>query len=455
MIERNPSYLGSYTQSSPSGRTLRESASCGWIGGFRGKAMASDPNSAIASAPMSDPPARCDVVVIGGGILGLAVARELLARYRDASLCVLEREDRLAAHQTSHSSGVIHAGIYYAPGSLKARLCVEGARLLYAYCEEHGIEARRDGKLIIATDDAELPRLDELERRGRATGVPGMKRTGAAEIAEIEPLARGAGALHSPETGVVDFARVAAAYAADVGNAGGAVLTGAGVRTLTPHGETVTVVHERGNTEAGFAVSCAGAWSDRLAVAAGAPAEPRIVPFRGGYLRLRPERRELVRASIYPVPDPDLPFLGSHLTRTIDDEVLLGPSALMVGARDAYRVARLRGKDLGSNLLWPGTWKLMGRSWRAGLGEIRHATSKRAFVSDLRRFVPELSVRDVLPGPSGIRAQAVDRDGRLVDAFVVHRTERALHVRNAPSPAATSSLALAKMIADEVDDQRG
>jgi L-2-hydroxyglutarate oxidase len=398
---------------------------------------------------MPDPPARCDVVVIGGGILGLAVARELLARHPDSTLCVLEREDRLAAHQTSHSSGVIHAGIYYAPGSLKAQLCVEGAHLLYAYCDEHGIETRRDGKLIVAADEGELPRLDELERRGRANQVPGLRRIDGDAIAEIEPHARGVAALHSPETGVVDFARVAASYASDVERAGGIVVTGASVRGLTPNGGSITVEHERGRTEAGFVVSCAGAWSDRLAVAAGAPAEPRIVPFRGGYLRLRPERRELVRASIYPVPDPDLPFLGGHLTRMIGGEVLLGPSALMVGARDAYRVARLRAKDLGSTLLWPGTWRLMGRSWRTGLTEIRHATSKRAFVSELRRFVPELSAGDVLPGPSGIRAQALDRDGKLVDDFVVHRTERALHVRNAPSPAATSSLALAKLIADE------
>jgi 2-hydroxyglutarate dehydrogenase len=401
---------------------------------------------------MADPPASCDVVVIGGGILGLAVARELLIRQPDSTLCVLEREDRLGAHQTSHSSGVIHAGIYYAPGSLKARLCVEGARLLYAYCDERGIEARRDGKLIVAADEGELQRLDELERRGQENDVPGLRRLGGDEIAEIEPHARGVAALHSPETGVVDFTQVATAYAADVEGAGGTVVTGAGVRSLTPHGESITVEHERGTTEAGFVVSCAGAWSDRLAVAAGAPAEPRIVPFRGGYLRLRPESRDLVRASIYPVPDPDLPFLGGHLTRTIDGEVLLGPSALMVGARDAYRIARLRGTDLASNLTWPGTWRLMGRFWRTGLTEIRHAASKRAFVSDLRRFVPELSVSDVLPGPSGIRAQALDRDGRLVDDFVVHRTERALHVRNAPSPAATSSLALARLIADQAEE---
>jgi 2-hydroxyglutarate dehydrogenase len=212
------------------------------------------------------------------------------------------------------------------------------------------------------------------------------------------------------------------------------------------------VRHGRGTTEAGFVIGCAGAWSDRLAVAAGAPPEPRIVPFRGAYLRLRPERRELVRASIYPVPDPELPFLGGHLTRGIDGEVLLGPSALMVGARDAYRLGRVRWRDLASNLAWPGTWRLAGRFWRTGLSELGHAASRRAFVADLRRFVPELDPADVLPGPSGIRAQALDRDGRLVDDFVVHRTDRALHVRNAPSPAATSSLALGKLIADEAEE---
>jgi 2-hydroxyglutarate dehydrogenase len=405
--------------------------------------------AAYSGPTVTEPPPSCDFVVIGGGILGLAVARELLVRHPDSSLCVLERENRLAAHQTSHSTGVIHAGIYYAPGSLKARLCVEGARLLYAYCDEHEIEARKGGKLIVAAEESELSRLDELERRGRENQVHGLRRIDADEIGEIEPHARGVAALHSPETGVVDFAQVAAAYAKDVEAAGGVVVTGSEVLGLVPHGETVTVKHGRGATEAGFVVSCAGAWSDRIAVAAGAPPAPRIVPFRGGYLRLRPERRELVRSMIYPVPDPDLPFLGGHLTRTIDGGVLLGPSALMVGARDAYRISRLRARDLGSNLTWPGTWRLAGRFWRTGLTEIRHATSKRAYVSEVRRLVPELRVRDVLPGPSGIRAQSLDRDGKLVDDFVVHRTERALHVRNAPSPAATSSLALAKLIADE------
>ena len=406
----------------------------------------------MADPAMTQPPSTADFVVIGGGILGLAVARELLVRYPDASLCVLERENRLAAHQTSHSSGVIHASIYYAPGSLKARLCVEGARLLYAYCDERGIEARRNGKLIIATEASELDRLDELERRGRANEVPGLRRVGSEGIAEIEPHARGIAALHSPATGVVDFARVAAAVAADVEAAGGAVVTGCPVHSLAPRIGAIAVRHADGITEAGFVVSCAGAWSDRLAVAAGAPKEPRIVPFRGAYLRLRPERRGLVRASIYPVPDPELPFLGGHLTRGIGGEVLLGPSALMVGARDAYRLARVRARDLTSTLAWPGTWRLARRFWRTGLTELQHAASRRAFVADLRRFVPELGAADVLPALSGIRAQAVDRDGRLVDDFVVHHTDRALHVRNAPSPAATSSLALARLIADQAGE---
>ena len=401
---------------------------------------------------MSEPPPSADFVVIGGGIVGLAVARELLTRHSDASVCVLEREERIAAHQTSHSSGVIHAGIYYAPGSLKARLCVEGARLLYDYCDERGIETWRNGKLIVATDEIELERLDELERRGIANEVPGLRRVDPDEIGEIEPHAQGVAALHSPATGVVDFAQVATAFAADIETAGGVVVTDCEVHGLTPWAGAVRVEHASGATEAGFVVSCAGAWSDSLAVAAGAPSEPRILPFRGAYLRLRPERGELVRANIYPVPDPDLPFLGGHLTTGIDGEVLLGPSALLVGARDAYRLGRVRSRDLVSNLTWPGTWRLAAHFWRTGLSEVQHAASRGSFVADLRRFVPELGVGDVVPGPAGIRAQAVDRDGRLVDDFVVHRTERALHVRNAPSPAATSSLALARVIVDEAEE---
>jgi 2-hydroxyglutarate dehydrogenase len=396
------------------------------------------------------PPRACDLLVVGGGIVGLAVARELTARHPDASVCVLEREPRLGAHQTGHSSGVVHAGIYYTPGSLRARLCVEGARELYAYCEERGIPFERSGKLIVAAREEEVPRLDELERRGIANEVPGLRRLGGDEIAAVEPHARGLAALHSPATGVADFPAIAAAYAADAAAAGAAIVTGCGVEALVPTADALEVRHALGRTAAGFVVACAGAWSDRLAVAAGAPDEPRIVPFRGGYLRLRPDRRDLVRANVYTVPDPDLPFLGAHATRTLDGEVLLGPSALMVGARDAYGLGRVVRRDVAATLGWPGTWKLMARHWRYGLGEIARAASKRAFVAELRRYIPGLTAADVLPGPAGVRAQALGRDGTLVDDFVLSETERALHVRNAPSPAATSSLALAREIADRV-----
>lgn len=360
---------------------------------------------------------------------------------------MLEREPRIAAHQTTHSSGVIHSGIYYEPGSLKARLCVAGMRELYEYCDEHGIEARRDGKLIVAADDGELTRLDELERRGTANGVPGLRRIGGEEIRAIEPHAAGISALHSPQTGVVDFGRVAAAYADDVRAAGGAVITGCAVTAID--GRRVT--HASGATDARAVIVCAGAWGDRLARAAGAPAEPRIVPFRGAYLRLRPERDELVRANIYPVPDPELPFLGAHLTRGPDGQVLLGPTALIAGARDAYRLRRVRAADLRETLAWPGTWRLARRYWRAGVTEVRHAASRRALAAAARRLVPELRVSDFVAGPAGVRAQALGRDGTLVDDFLVSRSERALYVRNAPSPAATSSLPLARLIADEAE----
>ena len=325
--------------------------------------------------PRTDPPPECDVVVVGAGIVGLAAARELVLRHDGLRVVVLERESRIAAHQSGRTSGVIHAGVYYRPGSLKARLCVAGARELYSYCEEHGIRTLRSGKVIVATVEDELAALDELERRGRENEVPGLRRIGPDELREIEPHATGIAALHSPETGVVDFAQVAASFAAELEQRGGRVATGCAGGSLSPEGGSIAIAHTAGTVRAAAAICCAGAWSDRLATACGAPAEPRIVPFRGAYLRLRPERRGLVRGNIYPVPDPDLPFLGMHLTRRIDSEVLAGPSALLVGARD----------------------------------------------------------------------------GSLVDDFVVHRTERAVHVRNAPSPAATSSLALARLIADEAE----
>ncbi len=400
---------------------------------------------------VSDPSGECDLVVVGAGILGLGVARELARRHPRLSLVVLEQEGRAGVHQTGHNSGVVHAGIYYKPGSLKARLCVEGARRLYEYCEERAIAVRRCGKLIVALDSAQLPALEELERRGRANGVPGLKRLRAGEIGELEPHARGVAALHSPATGIVDFPAVAAAYGEDVAAAGGVLAYGCAVRGIALAGRRIVLRHARGELRARHAVLCAGLWSDRLATLAGADADPRIVPFRGAYLRLTPARRELVRALIYPVPDPRLPFLGVHLTRHIDGNVLVGPTALLAPARAAYRLRDCNARDLAQTLAWPGTRRMARRWWRTGIAELRYAASRAALTRAAAEFVPDLGAGDVEPAFAGVRAQALARDGRLVDDFVFSQTDRALHVRNAPSPGATSSLAIAAMIADRAE----
>jgi (S)-2-hydroxyglutarate dehydrogenase len=394
------------------------------------------------------PPAECDLAVVGGGIVGLAVARELKRRRPDLDAVVLERAAVIATGQTGANSGVIHAGIYYAPGSLKARLCVHGAAETYEFCEQHGVPHERCGKVIVARHDGELARLDELERRGHANRVPGLRRLTSGELREIEPHCRGVAALHSPATGIVDFADVARAVAVDLEDDSTRVVFGCSVEGARPQpgrigleyrwgaGGAGNVVH--GETRARFAIFCAGAAADRLAVAAGASPDPRIVPFRGAYLYLRPERRELVRSLIYPVPDPSLPFLGVHLSRHVDGNVSLGPTALL-----APRSVR--------DLTWPGTWRMARRWWRTGVTEIRHALSRRALADAAADYVPEIGPHDFDGGFSGVRAQAVARDGRLVDDFVVSETERALHVRNAPSPAATSSFALARLIADRAE----
>jgi (S)-2-hydroxyglutarate dehydrogenase len=389
--------------------------------------------------PDAAPPGECDLVVVGGGIVGLAVARELSLRRPGLGIAVLEREPEVALHQTGRNSGVVHAGIYYRPGSLKARLCVEGARELYDYCDSRQVPYERSGKLIVARNQAELGRLEELERRGRANAVPGLRRLAAGEIAELEPHARGSAALHSPATGIVDFAAVARAIADELRGRQVAVTTRCEVARVRPRSGGIVVEHVRGQTRARFAVLCAGGASDRLAVAAGASPEPRIVPFRGAYFRLRAEQRDLVRSLIYPVPDPALPFLGLHLSRHVGGEVSVGPTALL--ALDG----------LGRSALWPGTWRMARRFWRTGLVELRHRVSRGVLAREAAAYVPELGAGDLEPWFAGVRAQAVARDGTLVDDFVVSATERALHVRNAPSPAATSALALARLIADRAE----
>ena len=395
-------------------------------------------------------PGPRDLIVVGAGIVGLAVAREWRLRRPQDSVTVLEREAGPALHQTGRNSGVVHGGIYYQPGSLKARLCVEGSRLMYEYCEQHAIAHERCGKLIVALDQDEIARLDELEARGVANAVPGLRRVGGAEITDIEPNAVGREALHAPNTGVVDYAAVARCLAKDL------EADGVGLRfdtevTAISDGEPVRV--RTGDTveTARTVIVCAGLWADRLARSAGAPRDPQIVPFRGAYLGLTPTETPRVNGMIYPVPNPELPFLGVHITKHIDGHVSLGPTAMMVGARDAYSLRRLNGRDAWESLTWPGTWRVARRYWRVGIDEIKMAASRRAFVAAAARYLPGLSVAD-LDGSTyaGVRAQAVGRDGSLVDDFVISHGGGVHYVRNAPSPAATSAFALARELLDRV-----
>ncbi len=389
-----------------------------------------------------------DVVIVGAGIVGLAVAREMLRRWPRLQLAVIEKEDRIAAHQSGHNSGVIHSGIYYAPGSLKARLCVAGSRALVRYCDEHGIPYDLSGKVIVATDESELPRLEELHRRGIANGVEGLEMIGPERLREIEPHATGIRALYSPRTGIVDYVAVAQSYALDVTSAGGEILTGRAVTSIVRSNDRVILLTTRGGIEARFLITCAGLYSDRIAAMTGAPAEPRIVPFRGDYFVLRPERVDLVRSMIYPVPDPSFPFLGVHFTRRIEGGVWLGPNAVLAFAREGYQRLTFDLGDLLDALGYSGFQALAAKYWRTGLEEMYRDFSKSAFLASLQRYVPELTEADLLPGPSGVRAQALSPDGKLVDDFVIHGDANVLHVRNAPSPAATSSLAIAEYIAD-------
>ena len=395
----------------------------------------------------------CDVVVVGAGIVGLASARELLRRRPGLRLALVDKEPRVGVHQTGHNSGVIHSGIYYAPGSLKARLCVAGARELYAYCEEHGIPTERCGKVIVATDESELGRLDALHERGVANGVEGLELIGPERLREIEPHCAGIRALWSPNTGIVDFSRVAQRYALDVREAGGEVHTGRELRGLRATGDRVVLETTAGDLEARRVVTCAGLQSDRVAGMTGGAREPRIVPFRGDYWQLRPEARGLCRNLIYPVPDPAFPFLGVHATRRIGTgEVWLGPNAVLAFAREGYGRLDVRPRDLAGALGNRGFQRLARRYWRMGAVEMWRDWSKRAFWRSVRRYLPDVGLEDMVPGPSGVRAQALDASGALVDDFVVDVSgERVLHVRNAPSPAATSSLAIGRLVADAAE----
>jgi L-2-hydroxyglutarate oxidase LhgO len=394
-----------------------------------------------------------DVVIIGAGILGLASARELLSRHPGLKLAVLDKEPSIGRHQSGHNSGVIHSGIYYAPGSLKARLCVQGSRELYAYCATKGIPTERCGKVIVASTPDEQPRLRTLLERGTANGVEGLELIGVERLREIEPHCVGVQALWSPNTGIIDYNRVTAAYADDVRAGGGDILPGWGVNDIVELPDGVTLSTTAGDVGAQHVVACAGLYADRLAKMTGAPREPRIVPFRGDYWILRPDRRELARNLIYPVPDPSFPFLGVHFTRRIeDDSVWLGPNAVLAFRREGYGRLDFHPGELAEALSFRGFQKLAARYWRTGLDEMVRDFSKSGFLRSLQRYVPELTLADLLPGPSGVRAQALGPNGELVDDFVFNTDgRRVIHVRNAPSPAATSSLAIAREIADTAE----
>ncbi len=391
-----------------------------------------------------------DLAVIGGGIVGIAAAREALRRDPRLRIVVLEKERRLAAHQSGRNSGVIHSGIYYAPGSLKARLCAEGRRLMLDYCREKGVAVKVCGKVVVAVEPAELPRLEELRRRGQANGVEGLEVLSPERLRDLEPEAAGVRALRVPSAAVTDFAAVTGRLAEDVEAAGGQVRTGAEVTAWRRESGSVRLETSSGDLRASRVLNCAGLHSDRIARMGGAVPDVAIVPFRGSYRRVVPRRAHLVRALIYPVPDPVLPFLGVHLTRRIDDTVEAGPTAAPALMREAYADGGMDPSDLLEMVAFPGFWRLVARHWRAGVGEIRRGGGGGAFLRAARRLLPGLEPEDLEPGGCGVRAQAIDRTGALVDDFRVLRSGRGVHVLNAPSPAATASLAIARHIVDLV-----
>lgn len=395
------------------------------------------------------------MAVIGGGIVGAAVAREILARRPDAEVTVFDKEDRLASHQTGRNSGVVHAGLYYQPGSQKALLCRRGVRLLEDYCAERGIRRMACGKVLVALDEVERTRLSDIEDRARANGVPGIRIIGPGELRELEPHVRGVAALHSPSTSIVDFAEVTQALAADAVAAGAKILLGHEVTGMAVQGsEVVLTTRTAGGTDRSAfdqVVACGGLQSDRLAEMAGDGPDPVIMPFRGEYYALKPERRGLVNGLVYPVPDPRYPFLGVHVTPRVDGEVLIGPNAVLALAREGYTWRNVSPADLAGVARTPAFWRFARQHWRTGIREMYGSLSKRRFVAAARAYVPELDDDDVVPGRAGIRAQALDADGGLVDDFRISIRDRIVVLRNAPSPAATSALAIAEHVVSTLE----
>jgi L-2-hydroxyglutarate oxidase len=390
-------------------------------------------------------------VVVGGGIVGLATAHRLLTERPGAQVTVLEKEHGWGEHQTGHNSGVIHAGVYYKPGSLKARLCHAGSRSMVKFCLEHGVPVKVCGKLIVATDQAELPRLRALHERSVANGLD-VRLISPAQARELEPSVRAVQAMHVRSTGIVDYGQVCAALVRLLDEAGATLRTGVEVRGVRATGREIVLGTTAGAVHADILVNCAGLHADRIARLAGVRPAARIVPFRGEYHELAPERRDLVRGLIYPVPDPAFPFLGVHLTRMIDGSVHAGPNAVLALAREGYRWRTVRPRDLADALAWPGLWRLAHKHYRYELTEIRRSLSRRLFAASLARLVPAIGPDDLRPAAAGVRAQAITRRGDLVDDFLIVTGDRQAHVLNAPSPAATSSLEIARHIVEQLPD---
>ena len=390
------------------------------------------------------------LAVVGGGIVGVAIAREILSRRPDARVTLFEKEDRLAAHQTGRNSGVVHAGLYYQPGSNKAVLCRRGVGLLEEFCAQRGIRRIECGKVLVALDEAERARLGDIEGRARANGVPGVRTIGPEELRELEPHVRGIAALHSPSTSIVDFGEVTKALAADAVAAGAKVLLGQEVIGFRSTGtEVVVTARTAGGTyqqALDQVIVCGGLQSDRLAELAGDGPEPVIMPFRGEYYALTPQRRSLVNGLVYPVPDPRYPFLGVHITPRVDGEVFIGPNAVLALAREGYSWRTASRHDLAEIARTPAFWRFARQHWRTGVREMYGSLSKSRFIAGARAYIPELSDDDVVPGPSGVRAQALEADGSLVDDFAISVRDRIVLLRNAPSPAATSALAIAEHV---------
>ncbi|MGO9416612.1 MAG: L-2-hydroxyglutarate oxidase [Syntrophobacteraceae bacterium] len=390
---------------------------------------------------------RFDVAIIGAGIIGLATGMRLLEEFPGLRAAILEKENMIAAHQTGHNSGVIHSGLYYRPGSFKARLCTSGRDELIGFCRDHKVKHEICGKVVIATRDEQLTALAELFRRGSENGVAGLQMLSPAEVKEFEPYAKCIRGMLVPGAGIVDFRQVAKAYAEAFGKKGGELFLGTGVRKVNDlDSKTLRIETGRGEFQSRVLINCAGLYSDRVARSCGIHSPCRIVPFRGEYYRIKPKREYLVRNLIYPVPDPGFPFLGVHFTRMIDGKVEAGPNAVLAFAREGYTKMRFSPTELWDTLSYHGFWRLASKHWRTGMGEMMRSFSKSLFAGALQELVPAVSRDDLEPGGAGVRAQALGNDGKLLDDFVIEQTDKVIHLLNAPSPAATSSLAIARYI---------